>query len=89
MDLEVVLVPIPNNLGTPGKKFSGINTSARSFDVFHSPAVPKPTDRVKITAKVKSSGKLDYVRVRHRLDSNNNNGTWSGRPCMTVHQVVM
>ena len=73
------LVPIPNNLGTPGKKNSqSINTSAPVlFDVFHSPAVPKPTDRVKITAKVKSSGKLDYVRVRHRLDSNNNNGTWS------------
>ena len=76
-------IPIPNNLGTPGSKNSqSISSSAPVlFDVFHSPAVPKPTDRVKITAKVKSSAEIEYVRVRHRLDSTNGNGNW-GRSTM-------
>lgn len=71
-------IPIPNNLGTPGEKNSRAITSSAPaiFNVVHSPAVPKPTERVKVTARVNSSTELEYVRVRHRLDSANGTGNW-------------
>ena len=71
-------VPIPNDLGTPGKVNSQrIESPAPTLvGAVHSPAVPAPSEPVKITVSVDSSLNLNTVRVLHRADNNRGNGTW-------------
>jgi hypothetical protein len=72
------LMPIPNNLGTPG----AVNSRALSAappeiaSVLHSPAVPAVGEPVTITAKVSSGAPLASVKLVHRLDNTNGNGAW-------------
>ena len=72
-------IPIPNNLGTPGKPNSqSIQTAAPTLvGAYHSPAVPEPSEPVKITVRVDSSLNLNTVRVFHRADNNKGDGSWS------------
>lgn len=72
-------LPIPNNLGTPGRVNSRkLNSPAPVISgVVHSPAVPKPAEQVKITAKVSSAMPLGSVEVVHRLDSSSGNTQWA------------
>ena len=73
------LIPIPENLGTPGARNSRARSSAPAqlARLNHSPAVPTTRDDVTISADVVSTEPLDYVRVYHRRDNSNNNGSWS------------
>ena len=72
-------LPIPNNLGTPGTVNSRIlNSPAPTITgVVHSPAVPKPGEQVRVTAKVGSLLPIGSVEVVHRLDSSSGNNQWS------------
>ena len=71
-------IPIPNNLGTPGKPNSQrIQSAAPTLvSAYHSPSVPEPSEPVIITVRVDSSLNLNTVRVFHRADTNSGNGTW-------------
>ena len=73
------LIPIPENLGTPGARNSRTESSAPAqlAKLNHSPAVPGTSDNVTISADVVSAEPLDYVRVYHRRDNTNNDGNWS------------
>lgn len=72
------LLPVPNNLGTPGAPNSRLlATEAPTVTkVLHSPAVPKSTDPVVVTAYVDSSSQLQSVDVVHRLDSTSGDNPW-------------
>ncbi|MED5586781.1 MAG: lamin tail domain-containing protein [Verrucomicrobiota bacterium] len=72
-------LPIPNNLGTPGKVNSRKLTAPAPTitGVVHNPAVPKPGEQIKVTAKVNSALALGSVDVVHRLDSSSGNSQWS------------
>ena len=72
-------VPIPNTLGTPGAANSRAAAAAAPEigSMLHSPAVPKATDDVKITARVSSSLPLASVSVIHRLDSVAGTNAWT------------
>ncbi|NRB45103.1 MAG: lamin tail domain-containing protein, partial [Verrucomicrobiales bacterium] len=71
-------IPIPNNLGTPGKPNSqNIQSAAPTLvGAYHSPSVPEPSEPVKITVRVDSSLNLNTVRVFHRADTNSGNESW-------------
>ena len=73
------LIPIPEKLGTPGARNSKTESAAppQLAKLNHSPAVPTTQENVTISADVASEEPLDYVRVYHRTDNSNNNGTWS------------
>ncbi|MGI9244664.1 MAG: lamin tail domain-containing protein, partial [Verrucomicrobiales bacterium] len=64
------LLPIPENLGTPGAANSRLTGSSAPAitGVVHSPAVPKPNNPVKISAQVASAEALSSVKVFYRLD---------------------
>ncbi len=72
---DIIRLPIPRNLGTPGRA----NSRAESrpipavSEIMHNPAVPTSSDSVTITARVDSVRPLTAVNLRHRLD----NATWS------------
>lgn len=72
------LLPIPENLGTPGAANSALlNAPAPTVTgVIHSPAVPKQGNPVTVTARVDSVGPLTSVDLVHRLDNTSGNGTW-------------
>ncbi|MDB4383945.1 lamin tail domain-containing protein, partial [Akkermansiaceae bacterium] len=72
------LLPIPENLGTPGAANSALlNAPAPTVTgVIHSPAVPKQGNPVTVTARVDSAGPLTSVDLVHRLDNSSGNGTW-------------
>ena len=72
------LIPIPEKLGTPGASNSKMESSAppQLAKLNHSPAVPTTSENVSVSAEVSSTEPLDYVRVYHRTDNSNNNGTW-------------
>ena len=73
------LIPIPDNLGTPGAQNSNILSNGPAptvASVLHSPAVPRSSDSVKITARVLSPNGVPAVTVLHREDNNNANGRW-------------
>ena len=44
--------------------------------IIHSPAVPKTSEKVTITARVQSVNLFSKVEVIYRADNNNANGTW-------------
>ncbi len=72
------LIPIPENLGTPGAPNSSATTSAAPTveGIIHSPAVPKPGQAVTVSAQVESADALTSVDLVYRRDNNNGNGTW-------------
>ena len=76
------LIPVPENLGTPGAPNSALLSSAAPTvtGVTHSPAVPKPSNPVRVSARVDSSAALTSVELVHRLDSTSGNGTWLRTP---------
>lgn len=77
-----LLIPIPNDLGTAGAANSRrTETPGPQVDsVLHSPAVPKPTDPVRVTARVASVLPLTAVEVVHRADDPDNAGPWRTTP---------
>ena len=68
------LLPVPNDLGTPGAANSRLLASPAPAvsEVLHSPAVPAPATPVKITARVAAAGATPVVEVVHRLDNGTN-----------------
>ncbi len=73
-----LLIPIPNALGTAGAPNSRFATAPlpQVDSVLHSPAVPKPAEPVRVTARVTSRLPLSTVEVVHRADDINNAGSW-------------
>lgn len=78
------LLPIPEDLGTPGAPNSALLPSAAPTvsEVIHSPAVPKTGESVTVSARIDSAAPLTSVEAVYRLDNNNGNGTWQ-RQTMT------
>ena len=76
------LLPIPNNLGTPGSANSVAAAAPlpQVDSVLHSPAVPKSIDPVRVTARVASQTPLTTVEVVHRADSVTNSNPWATTP---------
>ena len=72
------LLPIPEDLGTPGAPNSALLPSAAPTvsEVIHSPAVPKTGEPVTVSARIDSAEPLTSVEAVYRLDNNNGNGTW-------------
>lgn len=72
------LLPIPEDLGTPGAPNSGLLPSAAPTvsEVIHSPAVPKTGEPVTVSARIDSAEPLTSVEAVYRLDNNNGNGAW-------------
>jgi hypothetical protein len=67
-------LPIPNNLGTAGAANSTLAAVAppQVDYLIHSPAVPKPSEPVKVTARVVSANPLTSVQLFTRVDDINN-----------------
>ena len=76
------LLPIPANLGTPGAPNSQVQASAAPTvsGVIHSPAVPKASETVTITAQVDSANAITAVDLVYRLDTTGGNGDWLRSP---------
>lgn len=72
------LLPIPENLGTPGAANSATLAAPAPTvaGVIHSPAVPTPGQAVTITAQVHSATTPTTVELVHRLDNTSGNGAW-------------
>lgn len=72
------LLPIPENLGTPGAPNSAaLATAAPTVTgLIHSPAVPTTGQAVTVTARIDSAAPLNSVELVHRLDNTSGNGTW-------------
>ncbi|MFT4549118.1 MAG: hypothetical protein ACI9MB_003089, partial [Verrucomicrobiales bacterium] len=72
------LIPIPNNLGTPGSANSRLEPAAPPAvsSVLHSPAVPRSSNPVVVTAKIDHAGGVTVSAI-HRLDNSNANGAWN------------
>jgi hypothetical protein len=77
-----IRLEVPEDLGTPGGPNSRLlpAPAPQVDDLRHSPAVPRPTDNVKITARVFSVEPLAKVEVFHRLDNDNANAVWNRKP---------
>jgi hypothetical protein len=77
-----LLLPMPPTLGTGGAVNSRrVAVPLPQVDsLLHSPAVPKPTEAVRVTARVASVEPLAAVEVVHRADSQNNSGVWEVTP---------
>jgi len=75
------LLPIPENLGSPGAPNSALLPSAAPTvsEVIHSPAVPNSGDPVTVSARIDSAAPLTSVEAVYRLDNSNGNGTWQRR----------
>jgi len=73
---------IPENLGTPGAVNSRYQAAPppQIDGLLHSPAVPRSTENVRITARITSNSPLASVQVFHRIDNNNGDGAWSAAP---------
>ena len=69
-------LPIPNNLGTPGKPNGSLLNSAPPAlgSLAHKPAVPKSNEPVTVSARV--SGASNSVKLFYRQDSSTNNRDW-------------
>jgi hypothetical protein len=72
------LIPVPNNLGTPGTANSRLLAAPAPSvtGVLHSPAVPGAGQAVTITARVDSVDPLASVNAVYRLDNAGGNGAW-------------
>jgi lamin tail-like protein/CotH protein len=73
---------VPENLGTPGASNSRFQAAdpPQVDRLSHSPAVPRSTDDVKVTARVVSLSPISSVQLFHRIDNVNANGAWSSKP---------
>ncbi len=78
---KVFQLDVPSKLGTPGKPNSrAINVPAAQVeDLVHYPAVPRTTDTVKITARVKSVLPAT-VTLFHRAPSADGKTPWQSKP---------
>lgn len=78
----IMRLTVPRNLGTPGRENSALLTEPAPTisGLIHSPAVPKTSDLVKITAQVKQAGGDFSVHLFHRPDSNSGTGRWRSSP---------
>jgi hypothetical protein len=76
------LLPIPEDLGTPGVSNTALLSSAAPTvsGVIHSPAVPSTSAPVTVTAHVDSANVLTSVDLVHRLDNASGSGTWIRTP---------
>ncbi len=73
------LVQVPQNLGSPGavnSRFIAV-PPPQVGSLSHSPAVPRSTNTVAVTAKVFSIAPLTSVQVFHRLDNDKADGVWT------------
>jgi regulation of enolase protein 1 (concanavalin A-like superfamily) len=72
------LLPIPENLGTPGAANSAALGAAAPTvaGIIHSPAVPGTSAPVSVSARIDSAATLTSVELVHRLSSNNGNAAW-------------
>lgn len=68
---EIIHLPIPKNLGTPGAANSSAiaNPAPSVAGLIHSPAVPTSSDPVLVTARVDSVTPLTSVTLWHRQDN--------------------
>lgn len=73
------LLPIPDDLGTPGAANSTLLPTAAPTveDVIHRPAVPSPSDAVTVSARIDSAAALTSVELVHRLSTNDATNAWS------------
>ena len=69
-------LPIPNDLGSPGKANGSLLSSAPPAlgHLLHSPSVP--TSKEPVTVSVKVSGPADSVKLIYRQDSATNDRDW-------------
>ena len=69
-------LPIPNDLGSPGKANGSLvpSTPPSLGHLSHSPAVP--TSKEPVTVSVKVSGNADSVKLMYRQDSATNDRDW-------------
>ena len=72
------LLPIPANLGTPGKANSVALASPAPTvtGVIHSPAVPDTSEQVTVSARIDSANALTSTDLVYRISNDNDNGTW-------------
>ena len=77
-----ILLPMPAGGGTAGAINSRhLGDAPPQVDsVLHQPAVPRPTDAVKVTARVTSVLPLSAVELMHRADSVTNANAWTPAP---------
>jgi hypothetical protein len=77
-----ISLPVPLNLGTPGKPNSCLNPfpAPQLDNLCHSPAVPQPGQPVKITVQVRSVDPNCTVILFHRLDNRDGNAAWASKP---------
>jgi len=78
------LIDLPRNLGTPGARNScspallSPTTATPQIDaLLHSPAVPRSTNTIRVTAKLSSAFPLVSVQTICRTDSANGNRRWT------------
>ena len=76
------LLPIPENLGTPGAPNSTATSSAAPTvaEVIHQPAVPASSQGVTVSARITSTSPDPQVDLVYRLDTNSGNGPWLRAP---------
>lgn len=76
------LVEVPPNLGTPGARNSCFvpEPPPQVDALLHSPAVPRSSNTVTVTARVSCPVPLASVSVLHRLDNDRGNGAWTNAP---------
>jgi hypothetical protein len=82
------LLALPARLGTPGRPnsvappppFEPAQAAPQVDDLAHSPAVPRSTDPVRISARVASPAPLAAVRLFHRRDSADGASAWAVAP---------
>lgn len=76
------LLPIPEDLGTPGAANSGVIPAAAPTvaGIVHSPAVPTTSQPVTVSAQITSTSPSTTVELVHRLDTSGGNGTWIRTP---------
>ena len=89
------LIPIPENLGTPGAPNSAATESPAPTvtGVIHQPAVPKSSQGVTVSAQVESTAPGLQVDLVYRLDTNTGNGPWLRAPMGPtsggLHQAIV
>jgi len=73
---------VPENLGTPGAANSCYQSAPppQIEALRHSPAVPKSTQDVKVTARINSQSPVASVLLFHRADNVNGNASWASKP---------
>lgn len=75
----IALVPIPNNLGTPGAQNSRFvaNPPPQVTGLGHFPLTPTTSQTITISARVSSASPIANVQLWHRLDNITASGVWN------------